>query len=245
MRRTDRFVAVAVVALTASVALRAQDPAPRSPAPPASLALLPTGDGRDVVFRVCSECHALERILGTRENYDGWVRIVNDMASRGAAGTDEDFDKIVAYLTEHFGRQPKPAPKPNFSGTWRATDPPVGAVLGAQVVVVQSETAITLTYGGRETVYTFDGTETDLKNTGGGTVTARAKWDAGKLTLTTVTSVNGRPTEATMVWSLDAAGDLVVESSSGGGPAVSTARTIYKRQPESAVRSTSRLDSEA
>jgi len=230
MRRTDRFVAIAVVALAASVGLRAQDPAPRSPAPPASLALLPMGDGRDVVFRVCSECHALERILGTRENYDGWVRIVNDMASRGAAGTDEDFDKIVAYLTEHFGRQPKPAPKPNFSGTWRATEPAAAGALGAQVVVVQSETAITLTYAGRETVYQFDAADTDLKNPGAGTAAARAKWDAGKLVLTTVTIARGKSTEATMVWSLDAAGDLVVESSAGGASAALPVKAIYKRQ---------------
>jgi competence protein ComEA len=34
---------------------------------------------------------------------DGWTGIVNDMVSRGAQGTDDEFDRVVKYLTAHFG----------------------------------------------------------------------------------------------------------------------------------------------
>jgi len=228
MRQSGFLVGLSVVALATSVGLRGQDPAPRAPAPASSMALLPPGDGRDTVFRVCSECHALERILGTRENYDGWVRIVNDMASRGAAGSDEDFDKIVAYLSEHFGRQVKPPVRTNFSGTWTVTGADIGG-FGRQFIVTQSETAVTVTRAGRDVVYKLDGTETEVKNTDGSSVMARARWDAGKLVITMRKTSTPNAAESTMTWSLDPAGNLVVEMSPAVLPAAEPSKTIYKR----------------
>ena len=68
---------------------------------------LPDGPGKDVVVRVCSGCHDLMFTVSTRETEEGWSRIVNDMRSKGADGTDEDFAKVIAYLTAHMG---KPGP---------------------------------------------------------------------------------------------------------------------------------------
>jgi competence protein ComEA len=69
---------------------------------------LPDGPGKEEVVRVCSGCHDLMFTVSTRETEDGWTRIVNDMRSKGADGTEEDFAKVIAYLTAHMG---KPAPR--------------------------------------------------------------------------------------------------------------------------------------
>ncbi|HMF77023.1 MAG TPA: helix-hairpin-helix domain-containing protein, partial [Bryobacteraceae bacterium] len=34
---------------------------------------------------------------------DGWTGVVNDMVSRGATGTDDEFNRVVRYLAAHFG----------------------------------------------------------------------------------------------------------------------------------------------
>ena len=33
----------------------------------------------------------------------GWEAVVNDMVSKGARGTDDEFDRVVNYLGQHFG----------------------------------------------------------------------------------------------------------------------------------------------
>jgi putative heme-binding domain-containing protein len=38
-----------------------------------------------------------------------WTGVVNDMVSRGAQGTQQDLDNVVAYLTANFGKD-KPPP---------------------------------------------------------------------------------------------------------------------------------------
>ena len=42
--------------------------------------------------------------MSTRETEEGWTRIVNDMRSKGADGSEEDFAKVIAYLTTYMGK---------------------------------------------------------------------------------------------------------------------------------------------
>jgi quinoprotein glucose dehydrogenase len=72
---------------------------------------LPDGEGKDLVQNVCSACHGLETAIDTNRTEDEWRKVVDTMASRGAEGTDDDFKKIVAYLTKYFGKAAAPAPK--------------------------------------------------------------------------------------------------------------------------------------
>ena len=65
---------------------------------------LPDGPGKELLPRLCAGCHDLMFTVSTRETEAGWTRIVNDMRSKGADGTDEDFEKVVAYLTAHMGK---------------------------------------------------------------------------------------------------------------------------------------------
>jgi competence protein ComEA len=63
---------------------------------------LPPGAGRDVMVRVCSQCHSPE--IAAHQNLDaqGWKDLVNQMANNGANATDAEFDTITQYLTATF-----------------------------------------------------------------------------------------------------------------------------------------------
>jgi competence protein ComEA len=60
--------------------------------------------GKEAAERVCSNCHELETVTAARRTRIGWQRIVEDMAARGAEGSEEDFAAIVSYLTAAFGK---------------------------------------------------------------------------------------------------------------------------------------------
>jgi mono/diheme cytochrome c family protein len=63
---------------------------------------LPAGAGRDVMVKVCSQCHSPE--IAAQQNLDaqGWKDLVNQMANNGAQASDADFDTITKYLTASF-----------------------------------------------------------------------------------------------------------------------------------------------
>ena len=65
-------------------------------------AKLPPGEGRDLTMKVCTKCH--DPSIAAEQNFDekGWKDLVDQMASNGAKGTDEEFAQIVAYLTKAF-----------------------------------------------------------------------------------------------------------------------------------------------
>jgi len=140
------------------------------------------------------------------------------------------------------------AQAPSFAVAWTmVVDPaapaPAGGRggrggLGQAATIVQDVKTLTITRttqnGEVKSVYNLDGT--DSKNTmnfGGNPIeqTSKAKWDAGKLVITTSSSFNGNAFETTMVLSLDASGNLVVDSTSPGrgGGAPTTTKTTYKK----------------
>lgn len=89
-----------VLGLVGVAALAQEQPAP--PLSSAQLAAFPDGDGREATLRVCTGCHAPEIILQQRLASADWARIVDNMAGRGAMGSDADFDAITAYLSRAF-----------------------------------------------------------------------------------------------------------------------------------------------
>jgi len=82
---------------------------------------LPDGKGKAQFTRICSQCHGVEIVIRKGNTADGWSAVVDDMVSRGAQGTDDDFDLIVQYLAEHFG------PKVNIN---KADEKELSAALG-------------------------------------------------------------------------------------------------------------------
>ncbi len=61
-------------------------------------------DGKRPFERICADCHGLALIIDQRHTEDEWRTVVDSMVSRGAQGTDEEFNLIVKYLTKNFGK---------------------------------------------------------------------------------------------------------------------------------------------
>jgi hypothetical protein len=53
--------------------------------------------------RTCGSCHDPATATGERHTRSEWKAVVDDMASRGATGTDAEFLEIVGWLTRHYG----------------------------------------------------------------------------------------------------------------------------------------------
>ena len=75
---------------------------------------LPDGPGKELLPRLCGGCHDLTFTVSTRETNEGWTRIVNDMRSKGADGTEEEFAKVIAYLTANMGKPEAPVGQANL-----------------------------------------------------------------------------------------------------------------------------------
>ncbi len=77
-------------------------------APPAAPEL-PAGPGREPFQRICSGCHATSVATSERHTPEEWGHIVDDMRARGANGSDDEMDKITAWLAANY--PPKPEEK--------------------------------------------------------------------------------------------------------------------------------------
>ena len=128
--------------------------------------------------------------------------------------------------------------KPSFAGTWNMVQDPAAAAaaaggggrggrggggFGATFTATQDDKTLTITRTmGQNSVvsaYTLDGSES--KNTvqgrGGATeVVSHAKWDMGKLVISTTQDRNGTAVTTTQTLSLDPTGNLWVETSRPG-----------------------------
>jgi DNA uptake protein ComE-like DNA-binding protein len=87
-----KFVAVFALACAAA-ALAADSDAEK----------LPPGQGREVVAKVCVNCHGADNFRKNRLNKDEWSDKVSDMVDQGAQAGQEDVAVIVDYLVRNFG----------------------------------------------------------------------------------------------------------------------------------------------
>ncbi len=69
---------------------------------------LPDGKGRELVQRVCNSCHSVDLVATRPQTREEWTGTVQRMAQRGASATDDQFQQIVDYLTQNFGRTQDP-----------------------------------------------------------------------------------------------------------------------------------------
>jgi len=104
-RATIAAAAVLIATVAGKAALHADMP-PARPVVDAGHApqQLPDGPGKELLPKLCAGCHDLMFTVSTRETEEGWTRIVNDMRSKGADGTEEDFARVIAYLTAQMGK---------------------------------------------------------------------------------------------------------------------------------------------
>lgn len=64
-------------------------------------------NGKALFERICTKCHGLAATVRQRNNRDRWTAVIDDMISRGAEGTDAEFEKIFDYLVKNFGPRTK------------------------------------------------------------------------------------------------------------------------------------------
>lgn len=96
---------------------------------------LPPGDGKPIVERMCSSCHALKVVTSKRASPEQWAQLVDQMVSRGAEGTDEEIETVVEYLSKNFGLDSPPPATAEKSSTEpvhvnQATAPELSSSLG-------------------------------------------------------------------------------------------------------------------
>jgi mono/diheme cytochrome c family protein len=97
---------LAVVGVLAST-LSYSGVAQQAPPPANATPELPPGPGREPFLKICTGCHAASVVTSERHTAEDWGHIVDEMRSRGANGSDEDMDKIIAWLAANY--PPKPA----------------------------------------------------------------------------------------------------------------------------------------
>jgi hypothetical protein len=137
---------------------------------------------------------------------------------------------------------------PSFAGKWTLVPDPNAAPggagrgpggLGQSAVIVQDATTLTITrttpMGEFTSTYKLDGSESKNTFTMQGNAieqVSKVKWDGGKLLVNTTMNFNGDPVATSMTLSLDAAGNLLVDSTrpdfQGGGAPVTTKMTYKK-----------------
>ena len=71
-------------------------------AAPSPQSRFPAGPGRDALFKVCNNCHGPESVLGQLKTHDEWRKTLDEMASNGAEGSDEEWSQIQTYLDKHY-----------------------------------------------------------------------------------------------------------------------------------------------
>ncbi|MEX6634740.1 hypothetical protein [Hyphococcus lacteus] len=86
-----------------------ESPQPSEPSQPAiskelqeEAEFLPLGPGRDTTIRICSGCHALNRIEEVNRDRQGWYDLVQFMGDRGAMGSPQEMLEITNYLAKNF-----------------------------------------------------------------------------------------------------------------------------------------------
>jgi len=64
---------------------------------------LPDGAGKDVVLRVCTNCHGTAVFSNMRMNRAAWESEVAAMVEKGATGTPAELRTVADYLAAHLG----------------------------------------------------------------------------------------------------------------------------------------------
>jgi cytochrome c5 len=85
--------------LVASAGLLHAQPAATAPA---------TDPDRQLVETMCSTCHPITQVTSKTKTPDDWAATVDKMIGLGAPVTEEDRDRIIAYLATHQAPPTKP-----------------------------------------------------------------------------------------------------------------------------------------
>src|SRR5262245_59160998 len=98
VRAAIAFAAAAVFAQGSDPSVRVR-PAGSDPAPQSAPVERP-----EPFVRVCGKCHDAARIIEGRRFREQWEETLDKMVTKGAQGSDEDFNVILDFLVSAYGR---------------------------------------------------------------------------------------------------------------------------------------------
>jgi len=58
-----------------------------------------SAEGRAILYKRCSGCHAVELVEGHGGPVDHWKSVIDTMLDRGATLSDDEYQALLAYLT--------------------------------------------------------------------------------------------------------------------------------------------------
>jgi len=64
----------------------------------------PDEKGKALVQKICTSCHEMDTVTAIRRTGLGWRENVEEMADRGAEGSEQELAEVVDYLTKYFGK---------------------------------------------------------------------------------------------------------------------------------------------
>jgi competence protein ComEA len=70
--------------------------------------LLPEAPNKQLVVAKCTQCHGADQFASHRQSASAWDETVNKMQSKGLVLTDDDYDKVLAYLSTNLAPLPSP-----------------------------------------------------------------------------------------------------------------------------------------
>ncbi len=72
---------------------------------------LPEGPDRALVYAKCRTCHDLQYVIESKGmSESGWDGLLSDMEGYGVQLTDDEYRRILTYLSTYMGDKPPPAP---------------------------------------------------------------------------------------------------------------------------------------
>jgi competence protein ComEA len=96
------LVAVAFAVAAGAPMLWAQTPSQPPAVADSPTSRFPPGPGRDALFKVCANCHGPESVLGQLKTREEWTKTLDEMASNGAMGSDDEWSLIQGYLDRYY-----------------------------------------------------------------------------------------------------------------------------------------------
>jgi mono/diheme cytochrome c family protein len=88
----------------------AQAPAAQGQATPPQTSLQ-DAQARETFLRVCTKCHAVERVIAEGRSRSQWeATMISMQTARAAVIAPEEFDVVLDYLSRHHGRESLAAP---------------------------------------------------------------------------------------------------------------------------------------
>lgn len=68
-------------------------------------AILPEGDGSEIVEDACTQCHGLEYITSSTRTLKQWEYIVSMMIGYGVKLEGDEVQSVITYLANNFGQK--------------------------------------------------------------------------------------------------------------------------------------------